>query len=65
MVLTKVNLHLFIALSHDVTNLGSSIFITIGLVVILSLVGVLPLCVALVRDSLWFFALFKVSISSV
>ena len=62
MVLINVSSHLLIALSHDTTNFG---FITMGLVVILSLAGIFPLCVALVRDSLWLFALSRVSINLV
>ena len=52
MTLTKVNSHLFMALSQAVVNLGSSRLITIGFVVILNFAGFLPLCTALVRDSL-------------
>ena len=64
MVFISVSSHLLIVLSHDDTNLGSSLLTTMGLVVILSLAGILPRWVALVSDSLWFLALSRVSISS-
>ena len=64
MTLTKVVSHFLTVLSHAVVNLGSSQFMTRGFVVILSLAGILPLCTALVRDSLWLVALSRVPTSS-
>ena len=64
MTLTKVVSHFLTALSHAIVNLGSSRFMTRGFIVILSLAGILPLCTALVSDSLWPVALSRVPTSS-
>ena len=63
MMVTSLCSHSRMAISHFERNLGSSFSITIGLMLILSFVGVLPLAMAFDRASWWFEALSKVSVS--
>ena len=64
MVVANLCSHSLTAVFHLDTNVGLSLSTNMGLMVILSLAGVLPLKIILDRASWWFVALSKVSTSS-
>ena len=57
MVLIRVDWLVSNASDHSLWNVGLFWLITMGLILIFSLVGILPSSVALVRDSAWLLAL--------